>query len=154
MRIVLADTTASGTETARLLLDDVPSPVRLRDLISVMDAASALAVWCDQPGDAGLLDAIEALAATVDAHSDMLARDRARIRKRLLSLRPEVSADAALDVTMIRPDDGWSQAALDRAARWQGDHGHANLLLRHLMVAAGSKPSRRWMERAATLLSR
>ena len=33
MRIVLADTTASGTETARLLLDDVPSPVRLRDLI-------------------------------------------------------------------------------------------------------------------------
>ena len=33
MRIVLADTTASGTETARLLLDDVPSPVTLRDLI-------------------------------------------------------------------------------------------------------------------------
>lgn len=33
MRIVLADTTASGTETARLLLDDVPSPIRLRDLI-------------------------------------------------------------------------------------------------------------------------
>ena len=33
MRIVLADTTASGTEMARLLLDGVPSPVRLRDLI-------------------------------------------------------------------------------------------------------------------------
>jgi hypothetical protein len=33
MRIVLADTTASGTEMARLLLDDVPSPIRLRDLI-------------------------------------------------------------------------------------------------------------------------
>ncbi len=33
MRIVLADTTAAGTETARLLLDDVPSPIRLRDLI-------------------------------------------------------------------------------------------------------------------------
>jgi hypothetical protein len=33
MRIVLADTTASGTETARLLLDGVPSPIRLRDLI-------------------------------------------------------------------------------------------------------------------------
>lgn len=33
MRIVLADTTASGTETARLLLDDVPSLVTLRDLI-------------------------------------------------------------------------------------------------------------------------
>jgi hypothetical protein len=33
MRIVLADTTASGTQTARLLLDDVPSPIRLRDLI-------------------------------------------------------------------------------------------------------------------------
>jgi len=33
MRIILADTNASGTETARLLLDDVPSPIRLRDLI-------------------------------------------------------------------------------------------------------------------------
>lgn len=33
MRIVVADTTAAGTETARLLLDDVPSPIRLRDLI-------------------------------------------------------------------------------------------------------------------------
>jgi len=33
MRIVLADTTASGMETARLLLDDVPSPIRLRELI-------------------------------------------------------------------------------------------------------------------------
>jgi hypothetical protein len=33
MRIVLADTTASGTELARLLLDDVPNPIRLRDLI-------------------------------------------------------------------------------------------------------------------------
>lgn len=29
----MTDTTASGTEMARLLLDDVPSPVRLRDLI-------------------------------------------------------------------------------------------------------------------------
>ena len=33
MQIVLTDTTASGTETARLLLDGVPSPIRLRDLI-------------------------------------------------------------------------------------------------------------------------
>jgi hypothetical protein len=33
MRIVVADTTASGTETARVLLEDVPSPVRLRELI-------------------------------------------------------------------------------------------------------------------------
>jgi hypothetical protein len=33
VRIILADMTASGHETARLLLDDIPSPVRLRDLI-------------------------------------------------------------------------------------------------------------------------
>lgn len=33
MRIVLADTTASGTETARFLLEGVASPVMLRDLI-------------------------------------------------------------------------------------------------------------------------
>lgn len=33
MRIVLADTSFSGAQTARLLLDDVPSPIRLRDLI-------------------------------------------------------------------------------------------------------------------------
>jgi hypothetical protein len=33
MQIVMTDTTASGAETARLLLDDVPSPVRLRELI-------------------------------------------------------------------------------------------------------------------------
>jgi hypothetical protein len=119
---------------------------------SVMDAATALAVWCDQPGDPGLLHAVEKLAATVDAHSQILARDRVRIRKRLLSLRAEVPAGAPLDVTMIRPDDGWSAAVLERAARWQGDRGRANLLLRHLLAAAGSKPSRRWLERAATLL--
>ena len=119
---------------------------------SVMDAATALAVWCDQPGDPGLLHAVEKLAATVDAHSQILARDRARIRKRLLSLRAEVPAGAPLEVTMIRPDDGWSAAVLERAARWQGDRGRANLLLRHLLAATGSKPSRRWLERAATLL--
>ena len=33
MQIVVADTTASGGETARLLLDGVSSPVRLRELI-------------------------------------------------------------------------------------------------------------------------
>src|SRR5260370_1163441 len=33
MRIVLADTTASGNETARLLLDDLPSPLSLRHLV-------------------------------------------------------------------------------------------------------------------------
>lgn len=117
-----------------------------------MDAASALAVWCDQPDDPGLLVAVEALAATVDAHSQIQARDLARIRKRLRSLRPEVPAGAPLDVMMIRPDDGWSRVVLERAARWQGDPGPANLLLRHLMAAGGSKPSRRWLERAATLL--
>jgi hypothetical protein len=39
------------------------------------------------------------------------------------------------------PDDGWSAAVLERAALWQGDRGRANLLLRHLLAAAGSKPS-------------
>jgi len=33
MRVTIADATASGRETARLLLDDVPSPILLRDLI-------------------------------------------------------------------------------------------------------------------------
>ena len=33
MRVVMSDATLSGVETARLLLDDVPSPVRLRELI-------------------------------------------------------------------------------------------------------------------------
>jgi hypothetical protein len=33
MRVTIADETASGRETARMLLDDVPSPVLLRDLI-------------------------------------------------------------------------------------------------------------------------
>jgi hypothetical protein len=121
------------------------------DAPSVMDVAVALAGWCDQPGDPELLHAVEQLAATVDAHAEITARDRTRIRKRLLSLRPEVPVGAPLEITMIRPDDGWSAAVLKRVAHWQGDHGHANLLLRHLMVAAGSKPSRRWLERAATL---
>ena len=34
MQVIVADTTASGQETARLLLDDVPSPILLRDLIT------------------------------------------------------------------------------------------------------------------------
>jgi hypothetical protein len=33
MRVTIADETGSGRETARLLLDDVPSPVALRELI-------------------------------------------------------------------------------------------------------------------------
>lgn len=33
MDVVVADATAAGRETARLLLEDVPSPLRLRDLI-------------------------------------------------------------------------------------------------------------------------
>ena len=118
----------------------------------VMDVAVALAGWCDQPGEPMLLHAVEMLAATVDANRQIMARDRARLRRRLLSLRPEVPAGAPLEITMIWPDDGWSRAVLDRAARWQGDRRGANLLLRHLAIATGSKPSRRWLERAATLL--
>ena len=48
--------------------------------------------------------------------------------------------------------DGWSAAVLEQAARWPGEAGGANLLLRHLMAAAGSKPSRKWLERAVALL--
>jgi hypothetical protein len=33
MRIVIADMTPTGTETARVLLDDVPNPVTLRELV-------------------------------------------------------------------------------------------------------------------------
>jgi len=33
MRVNITDATASGRETARLLLDDVPNPILLRDLI-------------------------------------------------------------------------------------------------------------------------
>ena len=33
MRVTITDATASGRETARMLLDDVPNPVLLRDLI-------------------------------------------------------------------------------------------------------------------------
>jgi hypothetical protein len=33
MHVTIADETASGRETARMLLDDVPNPVLLRDLI-------------------------------------------------------------------------------------------------------------------------
>lgn len=140
------------------LVRDAPGEVRVAAAMpdtygsyAAMEAA-ALAVWCDQPGDPGLLDAVEALAATVNAHNQIPAWDRARIRRRLLPVRPEVPVGAALDVTLIRPDDGWSRAVLGRAARWQGDRGRASQLLRHLMTAAGSKPSRRWLERAATLL--
>jgi len=119
---------------------------------AVMDVASALAIWCDRPGDPGLLDAVEALVATVDAHGQMLARDRVKIRRRLLSLRPEAPAGGPLDTTMIRLGDGWSAAVLEQAARWPGDPGGANLLLRHLVAAAGSKPSQRWQARAVALL--
>jgi Domain of unknown function (DUF4132) len=117
----------------------------------VMDVAVALAGWCDQPGEPMLLHAVEMLAATVDANRQIMARDCTRLRRRLLSLRPEVPVGAPLEITMIRPDDGWSRAVLDRAARWQGDRHGANLLLRHLAIATGSKPSRRWLERAAAL---
>ena len=120
--------------------------------LGVMEAAAALAVWCDQPGDPGLQEAVEALVAAVDAHDAMLARDRAKIRKRLLSLRPAAPAGGPLDTTMIRPGDGWSAAVLEQAGRWPGEADGANLLLAHLAAAAGSKPSRKWQERAVALL--
>jgi hypothetical protein len=81
----------------------------------------------------------------------MLARDRTRIRNKLRSLRSHAPAAASLDTTMIRPGDGWSAAVLEQAARWRGDPGGANLLLRPLAAAAGGKPSRKWLERAVVL---
>ena len=119
---------------------------------AVMGAAVALAAWCGQRDDPGLLEAVEALAATVDAHAEMPAWAKTRTRKRLLPLRLAALADGTLDTTMIQPDDGWSAAVIKQAERRQGDPGGANLLLWHLMAAAGSKPSRQWQERAVALL--
>jgi Domain of unknown function (DUF4132) len=119
----------------------------------VIEAAAALAVRCGRPVDRGLLEAVEVLGVAVDAHSGMLARDRTRIRNKLRSLRSQAPAGESLDTTMIRPGDGWSAAVLEQAARWRGDPGGANLLLRHLAAAAGSKPSRKWQDRAVALLA-
>jgi hypothetical protein len=61
-------------------------------------------------------------------------------------------AFGALDLTMIRQDDGWSRAVLAQAAQLPDRTGAGNLLLKHLMEASGSKPSPRWLARAAALL--
>jgi hypothetical protein len=86
MRVTITDETASGRETVRMLLDDVPSPVRLRDLIRHR-VREEVARFNAGPGQLfnGLVQPTDS-EATLNGYA---LRDRRR-------LDPEAQAEAAL----------------------------------------------------------
>jgi uncharacterized protein DUF4132 len=114
-----------------------------------MDLAARLAGWCEEPTDPEVREAAATLLAVVEERHFYGSAD---VRKRLLTLSLQDPPDGTLNLRMIRQDDGWSRAVLARAAQLPDPDGAGNLLLKNLTAASGSKPSPRWLARAATLL--
>jgi hypothetical protein len=145
-------------ETGRLVLPAADVAWALRTAAALpatrgsheaMDLAARLASWCEEPDDPELREAAATLLAVVEERHFYGSAD---VRKRLLTLSLQDPSDGTLNLTMIRQDDGWSRAVLARAAQRPDPDGAGNLLLKHLTTATGSKPSAKWLARAAALL--
>src|SRR5258708_3341545 len=115
-------------------------------------AAARVAAWCAEPADPGVRSAVTELAAAVSRCSQLSARHRSKIMRSLAGLAPQPPRDGPLDMSLITSGDGWSAAVLDRLGGWAGAALPANLLLRHLASAVGSKPAKTWLATASDLL--
>ncbi len=118
----------------------------------VMATAARVAAWCAEPADPGVRSAVTELAAAVSRCSQLSARHRSKIMRSLAGLAPQPPRDGPLDMSLITSGDGWSAAVLDRLGGWAGAALPANLLLRHLASAVGSKPAKTWLATASDLL--
>jgi hypothetical protein len=122
----------------------------------VMSKAFAIAAQAQPGTSAELRPAIEELAHSAKELTHLGARERARLRRRLLALTPPgVQPEETIDTSLIEPGDGWAAAVLPELAAWQGAAGASapsvNNMLRHLAAASGSKPSKTWLARAGEL---
>jgi hypothetical protein len=63
MQVTVSDTTAAGREIARLLLDDVPSSILLRDLITHRVREEVARSWAHEPGTVDWQEQAEAALA-------------------------------------------------------------------------------------------
>jgi hypothetical protein len=119
---------------------------------AVMATAARMAAWCAEPSDPDVRGAVVELTAAVGRRSQLSARHRGKIMRSLAGFAPPTPGDGPLDMSLITSGDGWSAAVLDHLGEWAGAALPANLLLRHLASAAGSKPAKMWLAIASDLL--
>jgi len=147
---VTDDDAVRALRTATRLADGYPA-------VAVLSKACALAARARPGSSTELRPALQQLARSVSERSLIGEADRARLRRRLLTLAPPgQQPDEAIDRSLIAPGDDWGAAVLPGLAAWQaaagGSPARANQLLRHLIAASGSKPSRSWLARAGELV--
>ena len=110
-----------------------------------------------RPGtSADLRPAIEELARSVNERPELGAPRRARLRRQLLALTLDGDQpDEMIDTSVVAPGDGWAAVVLPELRAMHEAQGASapsvNTLLRHLVTASGSKPSKAWLARAREL---
>jgi hypothetical protein len=118
----------------------------------VLTKALSMAVQARPGTGEGLRSAIQRVANSLGSRTQLAASDQARLRRQLLALtQPLDQSGGVVDTSVILPGDGWAAAVLPELAAW-GDAASVNTLLRHLLAASGSKPSKAWLTRSAELL--
>lgn len=148
--VVTDDDAVCGLRTAARLADSYAAG-------PVMSKAFAIAAQAQPGTSADLRSAVQELAHSVKERTKLGAPARARLRRQLLLTLPPSGEqpDEAIDTSLIAPDDGWAAAVLPELAAWHGAAGvsapSVNNMLRHLVAASGSKPSKTWLARAGEL---
>ena len=143
--VVTDDEAACALRTAVTMADTFAAGVVLTKALSM--AAQA------RPGTgAGLSSAIQEAAHSVNQRTQLAAPDQARLRQQLLLelTPPGEHSGEVVDTSLIVPGDGWAAAVVPELAAWDGA-ASVNTLLRHLLAASGSKPSKAWLARSAEL---
>jgi Domain of unknown function (DUF4132) len=94
---------------------------------------------------------VKVLVASIDARRRLGQSDAQQARTRLLRLLP--SDDTSVDTNAIADVDGWASHVLPRLSALSDDAPAVNSVLRHLLAANGSKPSKSWLSRLRPLLA-
>jgi hypothetical protein len=117
----------------------------------VLSTALAMAARARPGTSEDLRSALEALSRSVDEWS-LAAQDRSKLKRWLARLLPQEPARGTIDTSVIVQADGWAGAVLPELSAWQGGTASVNGLLRHLAMAAGSKPSKGWLAKTEQLV--
>jgi hypothetical protein len=142
---VTDDEAACALRTAVTMADTFAAGV-------VLSKALSMAVQARPGTGAGLSSAIREVAHSVNQRTQLAAPGQARLRQQLLLelTPPGQQSGEVVDTSVIVPGDGWAAAVVPELAAWDGA-ASVNTLLRHLLAASGSKPSKAWLARSAEL---
>lgn len=104
----------------------------------------------EQPLSLEQQDFVEALIATIDARTRIGRSDSQHARTQLLRMLPV--DHTTVETAAIAPVDCWATHVLPQLAGLSGHTAAVNTVLRHLLVANGSQPSKTWLGRLRPLL--